>query len=638
MRQLPRFLAEPNPSIYTTGKYVVLDFETTNIENGSALNQENRLVLACWRDVNGTVAYRFGGELDMAPLVAALNEADFIIAHNAKFELQWLERCGYDIGSRPVFCTMVSEWVLAGNRKWRLNLSACAERHQLEFSKDDTVANLIHSGVCPSDIPKSLLLRYCVADIRTTEALYKSQLESFDGTALLPVVYTRCLVIPALADIERNGLHLDADRVENEYEETLRKYTKTMEELDALTGGINPRSPTQVAQFVYGQLGFEELKDRRTGEPIRNKPTKQFPGGLPRTDEGTLLSLRVTTPDQERFLELRKKQAKLSAALDKNLSMFIGACRENDGMIYAELNQGRTVTHRLSSAGRRSYYKMFDGFKGCQFQNLPRKYKPLFSSRNEGWLFGEVDGSQLEFRVAGDLGDDDVIRKEVREGYDVHSYTQEIISKAGGKEITRTQAKKHTFKPLYGGSSGTDAEQAYYRAFAEKYHSLVETQESWCIEVENTKRLVTPWGFIFHWPEAKAIPIIRWVPEEGRRRQVGSYLNVRTNVVNAPIQSFATADIIPIGLAYFWHRSRDAEMFIVNTVHDSIEAEFPPHERELFEELAVQSLTEDVYRYLSRVYKINFSLPLGVGMVIGSHWGELPEGEEEQSVQVEPPH
>ena len=578
-------------------------------------------MLACWKTRDGEF-YKFGGELDMGALVQACNEADFIIAHNAKFELQWLERCGYDIGSRPVYCTMVAEWVLSGNRRWRLNLNACSERRSLGH-KASVVDNMIKAGVCPSDIPRSLLLTYCKQDVALTEQLYKLQLMDMQGTRLLPIVFTRCLTIPPLADIERNGLHLDSVLVEKEYDETLLKYTSVMEQLDELTGGINPRSPTQVAHFVYGELGFSEKCDRQ-GRPIRNKATKQFPEGVPKCDEATLLSLGAKTDEQKLFLSLKKQQGKLSSALDKNLSMFVGACREHDGMIYGELVQGRTITHRLASAGRRTYYKMFDAYKGCQFQNLPRKYKGLFCARNEGWLFGEADGAQLEFRVAGHLGNDDVIIKELREGYDVHLYTQQVISDAGSHAITRTAAKAHTFKPLYGGVSGTAAEKAYYEAFGTKYHLLKATQDDWCAIVGAEYALETEWGMKFYWPDAAY--------------SRSGWLNCKTNVYNTPVQSLATADIIPIGLTYMWHRTRDAEMFLVNTVHDSLEAEFPPEERELFEETAVQCLTEDVYNYLNQVYSMQFKVPLGVGMVIGTHWGDPLEGEDEIKVQVETPY
>lgn len=624
MRELPRFITTPTPEMYLdASKALVLDFETTNIEKGSALNPDNRIVLAVWR-TGHRHHYKWGGEMEQEELVKACNEASFLVAHNAKFELQWLARCGYDIGSRPVYCTLVGEWVLAGNRRWRLGLDECLRRRNMA-QKDDLVGSMIKSGACPSDIPRSLLLRYGKQDVNLTHDLFTKQVQELNELDLLPVQYTRCLVIPALADIETNGLHLDAGAVEEVYHETLEHYRATMEELDALTGGINPKSPPQVARYVYGELGFKEKCDNK-GQPFRNKPTKQFPDGMPKTDEATLLSLAATTPEQLRFIALKKEQAQLSAALDKNLSMFVGACRENDGMIYAELNQGRTVTHRLSSAGRSTYYKMFDKKKGCQFQNLPRQFKRLFSPRYEGWLFGEVDEAQLEFRIAGHLGNDETIIKEVTEGFDVHSFTRDIINSVDKEKIDRTGAKAHTFKPLYGGESGTKGQKEYYAAFREKYSGLNQQQEEWCAEVACAKKLSLPWGMKFYWPHAAMQE--SW----GKAR-----LNVKTQVYNIAIQSLATADIVPVALACMWHRARDAEMLLVNTVHDSIEAEFPPEERELFEEIACVSMTTDVYLYLWAAYKIKLRCPLAVGMLIGSNWGVPLEGEEEISVQVDIP-
>ena len=621
-RSLPDFMLHPDPDVYFSDNWLCLDFETTNIENGNALNLDNKMVLACWKTADGDYSIR-GHELEMSELVVACNNADFLIAHHAKFELQWLERCGYDIGSRPVWCTMVGEWVISGNRRWQLNLDACLARIGMG-QKEQTVSRMIKAGVCPSDIPPSMLLRYGVTDTRLTYNLFRHQRDvDMRDTRLINVQYTRCLVIPALADIEGNGLHLDSDRVEEAYAQHVAEYQQIANEMDGMTGGINPRSPTQLAHFIYGELGFEEKKDRR-GNPIRNKPTKQFPDGLPITREEVLLSLGGKTPEQKRFLALKKKQAKLASALDKNLSMFVGACREKGGMMYGELAQGRTVTHRLASSGRRTYYKMFDKMKGCQFQNLPRKFKRLFCARHEGWVMEEDDYTQLEFGTAGHCGKDALIAHEVATGYDVHSYTRDVINSVDKKEIDRTGAKRHTFKPLFGGQSGTKGEKTYYKAFAEKYFSLKETQDDWCIEVAATKKLETEWGLIFYWPEAKFSP--------------DGWLNVKTNVYNCPIQSLATADIVPIGLSYLWHRTRDMEVLIVNTVHDSIESELPRNEIELYRKCVVQSLLHDVYMYLDKVYDLQFTVNLGISTFVGTHWGELPDGEEELKVQVESPY
>lgn len=66
-------------------------------------------------------------------------------------------------------------------------------------------------------------------------------------------------------------------------------------------------------------------------------------------------------------------------------------------------------------------------------------------------------------------------------------------------------------------------------------------------------------------------------------------------------------------------------MMIVNTVHDSIIVELPEEEIEDFHRLAQQCLIEDVYPYLEEVYGVKLTVPLGCGVMIGSHWGSKDE-------------
>ena len=96
--KLPDFLQNPDSSIYTTGRYVVVDFETTNIDKGSPYNPDNKMVVACWyTSWDGEYHVRWGNEYEQGDLVKACEEADFIVAHYSKFELGWLQRCGLDI-------------------------------------------------------------------------------------------------------------------------------------------------------------------------------------------------------------------------------------------------------------------------------------------------------------------------------------------------------------------------------------------------------------------------------------------------------------------------------------------------------------------------------------------------------------
>ena len=113
---LPEFLENPDPSLLLTDNYIVVDFETTNLDKGSPLNPMNDLVLAEWYTPERGYVYKFGGEFDMHELIKACESADIIVAHNSKFELQWLDRCGLDLRKVLPYCTLLGECVLYGNK------------------------------------------------------------------------------------------------------------------------------------------------------------------------------------------------------------------------------------------------------------------------------------------------------------------------------------------------------------------------------------------------------------------------------------------------------------------------------------------------------------------------------------------
>src|SRR5690606_19846693 len=101
-----------------------------------------------------------------------------------------------------------------------------------------------------------------------TDILFQIQREELFDKGLEKVAYTRNLFTCVLADIEFNGLQLDSDRVEKMYRETYEELKDVERRLNELTGGINPRSSKQMAEFIFDTLGFAEPKDWK-GNPIR---------------------------------------------------------------------------------------------------------------------------------------------------------------------------------------------------------------------------------------------------------------------------------------------------------------------------------------------------------------------------------
>jgi hypothetical protein len=100
------------------------------------------------------------------------------------------------------------------------------------------------------------------------------------------------------------------------------------------------------------------------------------------------------------------------------------------------------------------------------------------------------------------------------------------------------------------------------------------------------------------------------------------YIDNTTAISNYSVQGFATAEIIPIALVYFWQRTRNLDITIWNTIHDSIASRIRKGLEEQYELLSKQALTSDVYTFLREVYSYDFHVPLGVGIKVSKNWGE----------------
>lgn len=610
MAALPDFIANPDPAAYLGDNYLVVDFETTNFEKGSALDPRNSLLLACWRvgkshaRYSGNHSYsHWGDEFSQGALLDAIGSSDFIVAHFTKFELQWLKRCGADLRSILPYCTQIGEYVRAGNRKWQLGLDRTAKRYGLE-GKSTAVAALIHEHEAnPADIPPCLLEPYCAQDVEETERVFLRQRKALHEAGLLPAVYCRNIVTPCLADIEAPGMALDADRVLPLYAERMAAYNAKVAEFDAFTGGINPKSPQQMAEYLYTKLGFKELTDRR-GNPIRTKGGKKGKPA-PKTDKKTLPLLEASTPEQKKFKKLAMEVAVMKTPVN-NLKKMKAALDSGSNLVYAVFNQTVARNHRLSSSGRNG---------GFQFQNFDRAFKPVFKARKPGWLMVEADAPQLEFRVATDASEptDPVALNDIVTGADVHALTSQVLG------VSRQDAKSSTFKPLYGGQSGTKKEMAYYKAFRDKYSGIFKTQTGWTHEVLKTGKLRIPSGLIFYWPDTKMT-------------QSGFITNT-PSIFNYPVSSFST-DLMQLTMVLVWHRIAGTDALLVNAVHDSLVAEVPAEGLEAYKYAVVKSFTHDIYHVVKRLYGRQIKVPLGVGIKAGTHWGEGAEEKHNGSVVV----
>ena len=317
-----------------------------------------------------------------------------------------------------------------------------------------------------------------------------------------------------------------------------------------------------------------------------------------------LLANSARTKGMTDALEFLEKVQRLSA-LDTYLSSFVGGIANNvkaDGKLHVRLNQHMTSTGRLSG-------------KEPNMQNMPRggtfPVKRVFVSRFNGGKILEADFAQLEFRVAAYLSQDPVAIREVTDGFDVHSYTAKIITDAG-QVMSRQDAKAHTFAPLYGASGygRSKAEATYYTHFNEKYKGIANWHDTLAKEALNTGKITTPSGREFSFPDVQ--------------RNARGRISYFTQIKNYPVQSFATADIVPVALLWIETLLAGKKSCIVNTVHDSIVVDVHPEEEDhvLW---AIEDCSINMSLHIHHHFGIRINVPLLLESKIGNNWLDIKD-------------
>ena len=629
-----------------------------------------------------TYEYR---QRDCTEIQEILNKATLLIAHNAVHDLQWILETGFKYDGE-VWDTMLGEYILQRGQKQPLSLEACVERRELDYKKQDTLKEYMKQGYGVDQVPYEELKEYLYADLRATFSLFYDQMADYrdDGSrGLMPVAELTMETCTLLNNIYRNGFTVDEQALEDVRKQFEEEKVLLIRDLNAhvlsLMGDtpINLNSPEQLSWVIYSRkpinktdwannadpyMSPKEFKRfiNESSVPVRRtkafkcsqckgngsffkkkkdggdfkKPTK-CPACLGRGYElrelPKLAGLKFSPPSAKwhsangfstsktnlEFLErvahskgmdeavnFLSKIRRLSA-VDTYLNSFVDGIRaftKPDGKLHVRLTQHMTSTGRFSG-------------RDPNMQNMPRggtfPVKRVFISRFAGGKIMEADFAQLEFRVAAFLSQDKTAMEEVTNGFDVHAYTAKVITDAG-QTTTRQEAKAHTFAPLYGatGYGRTPAEAAYYEHFTEKYRGIAKWHKNLATEVLTFKKITTPSGREFSFPDVK-------------RRKNGTVTNF-TAIKNYPVQSFATADIVPAVLLEINKRMSGLESQIVNSVHDSIVIDIHPDEEEHVLSV-IGSVNDDLKDIIDKKFNINFNVPLLLEAKIGVNWLDQKE-------------
>jgi DNA polymerase I-like protein with 3'-5' exonuclease and polymerase domains len=614
-----------------------------------------------------------------------LDKTTLLICHNVAHDLLWLWESGFKYDG-AVFDTMLVEYVLQRGIKEPLSLEACAERYELDTKKQDTLKEYFKKGYNTRDIPHAELSEYLSADLHATQQLSDKlwyRLNTVADIGLLSTARLTNRVAKCLTAIYQRGFAVDIsklDEVRTEFEQEKKQLVSDLQShVRTLMGDtpINLNSPEQLSWVIYSRKvidkpywgnaidpymsdadfrsliagGTERIyktvaeqcrtcngsgairKVKKDGTPFANtnKCTSCSGAGYLLTDSVDVAGLKFKPPSakwasangfstSKQNLEVLEAAAKsrgmtdavdfLSkvrrlSAVDTYLSSFvdgIGTYTKQDGMLHVRLLQHRTSTGRFSGADP-------------NMQNMPRggtfPVKKVFVSRFDGGKILEADFAQLEFRAAAYLSQDEVAIEEVSTGFDVHAYTAKVITDAG-QPTSRQDAKAHTFAPLYGatGYGRSKAEAAYYEHFNSKYKGVAAWHSRLAKEAVTTQKITTPSGREFAFPDVV-------------RKSTGRVSHF-TQIKNYPVQSFATADIVPIALLHIDELLKGMQSCIVNSVHDSIVIDVHPDE-----EAQVINVIEATNKALPELitlrWGVDFNVPLLLEAKIGPNWLDVKD-------------
>ena len=341
---------------------------------------------------------------------------------------------------------------------------------------------------------------------------------------------------------------------------------------------------------------YEETK-ARAGFTLNPSFVSDVSEGGFKTDRVTLGKL-TNTDDAElnEFIECITRYNALETYLNTFVEGIKSHCNK-DGSLHPKFMQCVTATGRLSS-------------RDPNFQNQPRgktfPIRRVVTSRWEGGKILEMDFAQLEFRTAVFLSQDRQGMADIQNKVDIHQFTADVIG------VSRQEAKGHTFKPLYGGMSGTESEKKYYKEFLVKYKDIAKWHDQLESDAINYKVVSLPSGREYAFPFARRMP---W----------GSSSN-STQVKNYPVQGFATADIVPLTCIAVDNLmvQNKVKSLLINTIHDSVLIDVHPNEEDMIIDI-VKKGARNVVPMMKEHYDIDFNVPLDTDVKVGYNWLEMRE-------------
>jgi DNA polymerase I len=505
-----------------------------------------------------------------------------LIGHDLKRTLSVLRWSGLCINA-ILFDTMLAHALLEPD-----------QRHSLQFLSE---ACLGYSPIPPREAAAELNLQG--AQERTDRTVEEADLALQLHDVLVPKLREKdqkrvfyeieSKLIPALVEMEYEGIRVDAKALAEFGEELGRQMVEYEKEIYSLAGTeFNLNSPKQLGEILFDRLKLvEKAKKTKTGQYA--------------TNEQVLQELAGEHPLVQRILDYRAATKLKSTYVDT----LPNAIWFKSGRIHTTFRQADTSTGRLAS-------------DNPNLQNIPirteqgREIRKAFVPRDENHLLLSADYSQIELRIIAALANEAGLIDAFRQNLDIHTATAARVFGVFLDMVTpemRRKAKMVNYGIAYGISAFGLAQR-----LGIPRREAAEIIDHYFAQFPGVRKYMADTiEFTREHGYAQTVT--------GRRRYIrdirSSNATVRgsaeRNAINAPIQGTA-ADMIKIAMGNI-HTALcggGLKTRMLLQVHDELVFDlYKPEEAE------VRALVEEKMRNA-----IELSVPIVVEMGVGNNWLE----------------
>ncbi len=503
--------------------------------------------------------------LEPGPAMQPLADRQLVI-HDAKPVLEWWLAQGTPLPALVQDSAVAAYLLNAGRATYKLDevcMEAFAECPPTLPASTTAAAGpapaapaATGTSDAPPDLPRTLterarwLARYW--DYAATELQDKALREIYQDIE-------RPLV-PVLAQMERNGITVDTERLEAFAKELERDLDNLTREIYSLADEIfTIASPKQLAHILFEKLKLPILRRTKTGAS---------------TDADVLTELALSHPLPAKILEHRSL-SKLKGTYADALPLLINPVT---GRIHTTFNQLVASTGRLSS-------------QDPNLMNIPirtelgRRIRAAFVPA-DGWRFVAADYSQIELRILAHLSEEPAIIESFARGEDIHTRTASEVFKVPPEQVTslqRTIAKSANYAILYGVSAfGLSQATKIDQKEAQRYISAYfATHPGVRAFIDTTLHEGRERGYV-----TTLLGRRRYLPDLRSNNPVARNAAERM-AMNAPVQGTAS-DMIKIAMVRVHEalQTRGLKARLLLQVHDELLFEAPPDEVATVEALA----------------------------------------------------